>query len=350
MKLKNLKTIIAVSIIGLVFVFSMSSQVAAISVMELLGLEKKQPEVEKTETIPDSKIKNKTVTEDKSDWAKTEDSNSQQYQQIDLDYVTLLVANMNEQERTKILEEPELFRQVIENEANNISVISAAIKNKVNNDRNVEFLMRRSAENILNEAYLNRLIASKLPKDFPTESQIQEYYDANKAQFVIPERIHVWQIFFKKPENADEKALSELKKKANKVISDINKRKKDFSSLAIALSEHEQSQSLGGYMGLLKVDDLLPEMKESLLKLKEGEISRLVESATGFHILKRGKIIKAETLELAKVKSQISQLLVKQANLQLRQAIFAQANKEYPQGLSEKKIEEWRLRLKTNTQ
>jgi len=140
-----------------------------------------------------------------------------------------------------------------------------------------------------------------------------------------------------------------LKKKADKIIYDIKKGKVDFSNVAISQSEHEQSKALGGYMGLLKTSDLLPEIKEPVLKLKEGEISKPIESESGIHIIKRGIILKAEPLKLAQVEQQIRQLLIKQANAQLRNAIFTQARKEYPQDISDKKLEEWRLRLRTNT-
>jgi len=344
--LKNLKTLIGVSFVVLIFIISQTSHVSAISVKELLGLVK-SPEKTEAESVVDKKEGLKQKGD--GDWAKTSSEDAALNPQIDLDYVSLLLTNMNEQERVKILEDPTLFKQVIESEANNRSTVSAAISNKLVQDRNIEFLMRRGAENLLREAYLNRLVVSKLPKDFPSAEQVAEYYESNKAQFVVPERIHVWQIFFKKSENADAKEISALRKKAKKVISDIKKGKADYSNLAISQSEHEQSKALGGYMGLIKTSDLLPEMKDPLIKLKEGELSKPVESESGVHILKRGKILEAETLQLSQVEQQIRQLLVNQANTQLRNAIFVQARKEYPQDISDKKIEEWRLRLKTNT-
>ncbi len=343
MMFKNLKTLLAVLSIGVILVVSQTSQVSAISVKELLGLENSQEQT-KTEDKESS-----ATTKENDDWAKSSDSEGSLNSQIDLDYVSLLVANMNEQERIKILDDPELFKQVIESEANSQSTVSAAIANKLVQDRNVKFLMRRGAENILREAYLNRLVLSKLPKDFPSDEQVSEYFESNKEQFVVPERLHVWQIFFKKSDNVDTKEIASLKKKADEIISDIKKGKADYSNVAIAHSEHEQSKALGGYMGLLKTSDLLPEMKEPILKLKEGELSKPVESESGIHILKRGEILKAETLELSQVEPQIRQLLVNQANTQLRQAIFVQARKEYPQDIPDKKLEEWRLRLKTKT-
>ena len=241
------------------------------------------------------------------------------------------------------------FKQLVENEANNRSTVSAAISNKMEQDRNVQFLMRRGAENILRESYLNRLIVSKLPTEFPSQEQIKEYYETNKEQFVVPERVHVWQIFFQKQENINDKELTALKKKANDIVSKLKKGKADFSNVALSQSEHAQSKALGGYMGLLKTDDLIPEMKNAILKLDESEISKPVETETGVHIIKRGEILKEEPIELAKVEDQIKKLLINQAGIQLRSAIYTQARKEFPQAVDDKKIEEWRLRLKTNT-
>jgi len=346
MKLANLKTLIGIVGVCLIFIIAQTGQVSAISVKELLGLKKAEPVLAEDKTNPPTQSENASGN---TEWAKSTEQVPVSNSQIDLDYVSLLIANMNQQEREKVLADQELFKQVIESEANNRSTVSAAIANNLVEDRNVEFLMRRGAENIMREAYLNRLISSKLPKDFPSDEQVAEYFESNKGQFIVPERVHVWQIFFKKTDSSDKKETAELKKKADGIISELNKGKKDYSNIALAQSEHEQSRALGGYMGLLKTSDLIPEIKEPILKLKEGEISKPIESQAGIHILKRGKILKPETLELPQVEQQIRQLLIKQANTQLRNAIFNQARKEYPQALSDNKLEEWRLRLKTKT-
>jgi parvulin-like peptidyl-prolyl isomerase len=346
MKLANLKTLIGIIGVCLIFIIAQTGQVSAISVKELLGLKKAAPEIVEDKTNPPTQPDKASGN---TEWAKSSDQEAASNPQIDLDYVSLLIANMNQQEREKVLADQELFKQVIESEANNRSTVSAAIANNLVEDRNVEFLMRRGAENIMREAYLNRLISSKLPKDFPSNEQVSEYFTSNKEQFVVPERVHVWQIFFNKTDPRDKKETVTLKKKTEDIISELKKGKKDFSNIALAQSEHEQSKALGGYMGLLKTSSLIPEIKDPILNLKEGEISKVIESQAGIHILKRGKILKPETLELSQVDQQIRQLLIKQANTQLRNAIFNQARKEYPQAISDNKLEEWRLRLKTKT-
>ena len=340
----NLKAFIGIVCVFLIFIIAQTTQVSAISVKELLGLKKATPDT--TENKMGQSSKKSNILDD-TEWAKSSEKVSTSSRQINLDYVTLLLNNIEKQEREKLLADKELFKQVIENEANNLSTVSAAIANNLIEDRDIEFMMRRGSENIMREVYIKRLISSKLPKDFPSDEQVAEYFASNKKQFLIPERVHVWQIFFKKTSSSDKKREA-LNKKIEEIISDIKKGEKDFSNIALAQSEHEQSKTLGGYMGLLNTNELIPEMKDPILKLNEGDISQVIETEAGMHILKRGKLLESETLELSQVDQQIRQLLLKQANKQLRDAIFNQARKEYPQAISDNRLEEWRLGLQTN--
>lgn len=343
----NYKTTFALVLIGLVFVVVLATQVSAFSVRELLGLDKPEPEA----TEQENQVSKTGARADNPDreWAKTAKVQTALSSKMDLDYFTLLVTNMNAAERSKVLTEPGIFKQLVENEANNQATISAALQNNVEKDKNVEFLMQRSAENILREAYITRLIAARLPADFPTSEQVAEYYENNKAKFVTPERVHVWQIFFAKPTTADKKKIAALKQKAGTISADLKKGKHDFSSIALSQSEHDQSKAVGGYMGLINTADLLPEIKQTILKLKQGEISAPVESDAGIHILKRDKIVQAEQIALPQVESQIKNLLRNEANKQLRTAIFSLAREEFPQDITDEKIEAWRVQLRTET-
>lgn len=332
-----MKAIISIVAIIIIFIMVQTSQVSAFSVRQLLGLDK--PDQEQVENKPDAKDGGGT------EWARTSEAVGATNPQIDLQYVEKLIANMKTDERQELLSDEAVFKQAIENEAINRSLLSAALANNMDKDSNVEFLMQRGAENVLRESYLNRLIRSKLPADFPSEAQITEYYENNKDKFVIPERIHVWQIFYQRPEDIN--AVSEVKQLATRTYKKLEKNNSNFSELAISQSDHEPSRANGGYMGLIKTDELIPEVKQALVKSKEGEISWPVESESGFHILKKGITLKPIVVELEQVQAQIRQLLLNQANTQLRQAVFAQASKEFPQSLTESKLEEWRLQLKT---
>lgn len=346
MKNLNLKVsfLLALCCAGLILLLQIP-QVSAFSLRELLGLE--NPDQESTQ---DAALGLAAADKKEgADSASASTAAAAQNPQLDLDYFTTLFANMNQQERDRVLADPAVFKQVVESEANNRASVSAALASNLERDENVAFLMRRGAEGILLEAYLAQSIRARLPIGFPDETRIREYYDSNPQQFQTPEQIHVWQIFLAKAEDGDAAQLAALRKKAEALASDLRRGRADFANIALAQSEHSESRVLAGYMGLLKTEELLSVIKAPLLKLKPGEISPPLESETGLHIVKRGTIVPAATLELEQARPRIREALLNQAGAQLRDEIFAQARKAFPQAIADEKIEEWRLRLRTDT-
>ena len=146
----------------------------------------------------------------------------------------------------------------------------------------------------------------------------------------------------------DEKAVVALRKKANAIARDIGKGTINFNDAAIKHSQHTPSNANGGYMGLIKTADLKPGIQKALLELGEAKISQALTTDTGIHIVKRGAIVPERKVGLEEGKAQIRTLLINQVRAQLRKAIFEQAAKTYAVELPDNKIEEWRLRLKTN--
>jgi parvulin-like peptidyl-prolyl isomerase len=282
-----------------------------------------------------------------NNWANTTADNIEYTKPLGFEHITLLVANMNANERERILADQNLFKQVIESEANNRSALMSAASNQLNQHPNVKFMMERNADNMLLEFYLNLLIKRKLPEEFPSNEQIIAYYESNKeTQFTFPLRARIWQIFLSKPKDVSETEILELQQKAEEIVSKIKKGTNDFSNLAVSQSQHEQSKSRGGYMGVMEVDGLLPEIKEHILKSKIGEVSDPIETDMGLHIIKRGTILAEETIVFEQVEDQIRQILIKQTGMQLKNTIFDQAREDYPQQISESIIEDWWLKLK----
>jgi len=282
-----------------------------------------------------------------NNWAETSLENIGLEQVLDFEHISLLVTNMNTNEREKILSDQQLFKQVIENEANNRSALIAAVDNQLNEHPNVKFMMKRNAENMLLEFYLNLLVKRKLPQEFPSNEEMIAYYESNKeTQFTFPLRARIWQIFLSKPKDVSEEEALAIQRRAEEIISKIEKGINDFTNIAVSQSEHEQSRNRGGYMGVLEVDGLLPEIKEYVLKSKIGEISDPIETDSGLHILKRGLILAEETLTFEQAEDQVRRILIKQSSMQLKNTIFEQARENYPQQISENKIEEWWLKLK----
>ena len=283
---------------------------------------------------------------DSSNWAKPVNKGTA----LDLQYqdVQQVLANIDVNQRKSLLDDEKTFHKFIRQEEENLSVLQAARVNKVVQDQNTQFLMQLASDRVLRETYINKLMAEKIPAGFPTDDQIKEFYDKNKDKFVLGERVHVWQIFLKIDKGMDKAVIAALEKKAEDIRARIKQGKIDFTSAAFQYSEHHPSRENGGDMGLIKVSELKPEIAKSLMALKEGELSQPIRSEEGIHILKRGAVLPQQNVSLEQVRGQLIKALKNQAMAQFRKAIYEQAAKTYPVKIDDKKIEEWRLRLRTN--
>lgn len=266
---------------------------------------------------------------------------------VTFDDIRLIIDNLDKKHRQQLLDNQALFQKIAEQEVRNASLLAAAKANHLQDNPNVKFLMQRAADNLARELYLKRLISSKIPDDFPTQAQIKQYYDNNKDKFRLDDRMHVWQIFLPITDKMGPTDIKALEARADGIVKDIKTGKISFAEAAYAYSAHEQSKINGGYMGLIKIKDLRPGIDNALAALGEGKISQPVKTEEGLHIFKKGATVPARDLTLAEAGGQIRKFLIKQAVEQLRKAVYEQAVKTYPVDLKAAKIEEWRLRLRT---
>ncbi len=343
------RTLLKVSLCVAIFTgmySSITSSVFAFSIMEFLGVgtDEKQEEnrtVAKTPSAP-------AVKETKS--PKNTGSNPSGIYRAELEFSDLkkTLAVLDDDQRKQVLDDKKLFGDFVAQEAGNASVLAAAKANRVHESKNTRILAQRSVDNVVRELYLSQLLASKIPADYPLDEQVQEYYNRNKEEFVIDERMHVWQIFLPISEGAGKKDIELLKKRAESISNDLKRNKVDFAGAANKHSKHEASRLSGGYMGLIKVSELKSEVKNVIKTLRQGDISLPVVTNDGIHILKRGITVPRQDVALERIKPKIIELMLQQINAKIRQAVLKQIAVTYPIDLKDKKIEEWRLKLRAN--
>jgi parvulin-like peptidyl-prolyl isomerase len=337
---------------GLWLSYSISG--SAFSILEMLGIgtdeteEAKKPDNGQKQVKPSTQKSNTDKKSTKLSKQNQEGSADKLKPELDLSDLQKTLSVLDESQRKKVLADEEVFKNFVKQEANNESVLIAARVNKIESNEKTIVLAQRSVDNIVRELYLNQLLASKIPADFPRDEQVQEYYDKNRDKFVIEERVHAWQIFLPVSGDMSKKDIELLKKKAETITVNLKKKKTDFASAANKYSKHEASRLSGGYMGLIKISDMKPEIKTAIKNLKQGDISKPVKTDDGIHILKRGAIVPRQDVTLEQVRPKITELMIKQLRIQLRQAVFKQASVTYPIDIQDKKIEEWRLKLRTN--
>jgi parvulin-like peptidyl-prolyl isomerase len=136
-----------------------------------------------------------------------------------------------------------------------------------------------------------------------SDNELKEYYEKNKKDFLRPEAAHIRHILIKvEPTSTDEE-----KAKKKKEAGDILKRARqgeDFAELAYQYSADDWRVK-GGDLGLIHRGRLLPELEEVAFKLKPGEISDLIETTYGYHIIKMEEKLPPTQLGFDEIKDKL---------------------------------------------
>ena len=115
-----------------------------------------------------------------------------------------------------------------------------------------------------------------------TNDEMKKYYDENKDDFYI-DQVEASHILIKTIDDEDKKLSDE--KKAEEVLAKA-KAGEDFSELAKEYSQDTVSAKNGGDLGFFKKGEMVKPFEEAAFSMKVGEISDLVESDFGYHIIK----------------------------------------------------------------
>ena len=121
-----------------------------------------------------------------------------------------------------------------------------------------------------------------------TNDEMKKYYDENKDDFYI-EQVGASHIIIKRIEDEDKKLSDEKKAEAKKKAEEVLAKAKageDFSELAKEYSQDTVSAKNGGDLGFFKKGEMVKPFEEAAFSMKVGEISDLVESDFGYHIIK----------------------------------------------------------------
>lgn len=203
-----------------------------------------------------------------------------------------------------IITEQELqqaFAEVRERFANDDDFSAALAANRLDENSLKAALYRQCKVNAVMES-----VASRSPK--VNEVEIGIFYHSHPEKFHVPEQRLARHILISinpdYPENTPEKARERIE-----AIAETLKRKPHkFADLALKNSECPTALN-GGELGNIVAGKLFPELDAVLFKLKENQISGVIETEVGLHLIQCLKIIPAETLSLKKATPKIKQLM-----------------------------------------
>ncbi|MDD3628878.1 MAG: peptidylprolyl isomerase [Candidatus Humimicrobiaceae bacterium] len=190
-------------------------------------------------------------------------------------------------------------------EENNIEVTDEEVKEQINliinsypSEEDFEKMLeengidRKFLEKELKNQLLSTKVYEKVTADIiVTDEEIKQYYEDNKETFfLVPESVkagHILIMFPWKKDNSEETA--EGRKEAREKIEMIKEKLEngeDFEELARTYSDDEATKENGGDLGYVYRGQMVDEFDNALFSLDIGEVSDIIETDIGYHIIK----------------------------------------------------------------
>jgi len=171
-----------------------------------------------------------------------------------------------------------------------------------------------------------RLVTREIKTKIVIEDEVlREYYRKNPEKFTDPLEVKIQQIFFPVPQHASREETAAVERETRPILERARKGE-DFAELARKFSKGPEAGE-GGVLGYFKHRELMPELEEAGFKLRTGEVSDLIRSPAGFHILRVLERKGGEPRPFAEVQSKIRE--------------------ELSEAEAQKKFEQWMKELKS---
>lgn len=138
-----------------------------------------------------------------------------------------------------------------------------------------------------------------------SEDELQNYYKQNIGRYTSAEERHAAHILIKVNPGASADDKAKAKAKAEALLAEARKNPAGFGELAKKNSQDEGSAPNGGDLDFFGRGAMVKPFDEAVFAMKAGEISNVVESEFGFHIIKLIEARGGETKPFESVRPQI---------------------------------------------
>jgi peptidyl-prolyl cis-trans isomerase D len=158
-----------------------------------------------------------------------------------------------------------------------------------------------------------------------TEDDLQTYYKENASRYGVPEERRASHILIKVDRSAPAEERAKAKAKAEEILAQVRKNPADFAALAKTNSQDEGSAPNGGDLDFFGRGAMVKEFDAAVYAMKPGEISNLVETDFGYHIIQLTGVRGGEKKPFDAVRGEVEAEVRKQ----LAQRRYAEAAEQF---------------------
>ncbi len=214
---------------------------------------------------------------------------------------------------------PEVLKQVMEDQVRFMAWVFAARKKGIDKSaqvtRQIDALARKRLVSLLN----SKLIRDKVQV---SPEEINQYYEAHKADFLDPAKIHVWEIAVK-----DQKLAQNVYRKA--------RAGQDFEKLAKQYSEKANTRARGGNLGFQVKRENMSAIVKKAFDAGAGKILEPEKIGTYFYVIKTGQYMEPRQKTEKEVEQHITTVLRPKKEEALQKDILAELQKKYTYWVNE---------------
>ena len=193
-----------------------------------------------------------------------------------------IITYYDEQKRKSLEQNPE-YRAIILRRIVQTMVLSQYAKEQGFDQRaDIKEQLELLKNDFIAMQYLEKEVVGKIEV---SDKDVELYYKMHSEEFGSPEMVRVRHILISAPKTVSD----DEKKKARAKAEEILKRIRDgasFEKLAAEMSDDTGSKNKGGDIGFFQKGRMVPEFEKAAFSLKKGELSDVIETSFGYHILK----------------------------------------------------------------
>lgn len=215
--------------------------------------------------------------------------------------VQAIVAALPAQTRAVVEQDKGALERVVRAELVRRAILQEARDARLDADAKVQAELDRVRDDALVRLWIAR--KAQVSGDYPSEEDLRVAYEANRGALVAPAEYRVAQIFISAPNGIGADRLAVAMRKAADVGSRIPGG--DFAALAREYSDHAETATRGGDVGMLPANRMLPEIVAAVRDLEVGAAVGPVKTSQGLHYVKLLERRNGSALTLEQVQPQL---------------------------------------------
>ena len=186
--------------------------------------------------------------------------------------------------RHQLATDPAALERLVRSELMRKAVLNEARHKGWDKRQELQPLIERARDQVIVSSFVGNVAR---PGDgYPSEEEIKQFYELNKAQLVAPAQFLLAQIFLPATDSTDKAKADEARKKIAELSAKLGKSGADFAKVAKEYSAHRESSEKGGELGWVSEEKMVPEIRRAVSAMSKGEVSPPIKSSAGWHLIK----------------------------------------------------------------